>query len=93
MITEKNLAQLCLAVATKNVGNMNFVHKYGLEVSNKADELLRPYAESDDYPPDEIIDKAHDIFVKEFSEALAKKLEEDIIDDNFFRELVSGING
>ena len=85
-MTKENEIKLVSALAARHAGNTKFLKKYNMSCP-AADELLEPYEKKDECPPDEILKKANEIFVKEFTEQAVKILEKENCDE-FINDLI-----
>lgn len=86
---KSNEEKLLRAIATKHIGDAEFCQKYGIKCES-ADKLLKPYYESnkDENPPEDLLEKANEIYIKEFSDELSKLFEKDILPESIYRDLI-----
>lgn len=84
-MTKENELNLVKALATKHVGNTKLLKKYNMSCT-KTDDILKPFTDKDECPTDDILKKANETFIKEFTEQAIKILENDC--NEFINDLV-----
>lgn len=85
-MTKENEIKLVNALAERHVGNSRFLKKYKIDCS-RSENLLTPYAEKDEYPPEEILEKAKQLFIEEFTRQALEILDRNNC-NNFIKDLV-----
>lgn len=91
-MTETNENMLLRALARKNLGNSKFFKKYGLPYSETPDKVLAPYAEKNEQPPSQLLDRLNMGFEQEFLFAVKYELAKGDVSQEFIDDLVTGIN-
>lgn len=84
-MTKENELNLVKALATKHVGNTKLLKKYNMSCP-KTDDILKPFADKDECPADDILKKANETFINEFTAQAIKILEDDC--NEFINDLV-----
>lgn len=84
-MTKENEIKLIRAIAITQVGNSKFEKKYGIDCINATD-LLKTY-EKDIDPPEEILEKANELYIDEFSNQVINLLEKNQPEE-FFKDLI-----
>lgn len=85
-MTEANEKKLLEAVAKAHLGDGELCSKLGIEYPKCCAEALKPYADSDQDPPPEVLDRANDAFVLHFYLSVKDKLKHDQ-PESFFEAL------
>lgn len=85
-MTEANEKKLLEAVARARLGDGELCAKLGIEYPKAIADLLAPYADGDQDPPPEVLERANDAFVQHFYLAVKDKLKSDQ-DESFFKAL------
>ena len=85
-MTKENEIKLIRAIAITQVVNSKFEKKYGIDCIN-ATNLLKPYKEKDIDPPEEILEKANELYIAEFSNQVINLLEKNQPEE-FFKDLI-----
>lgn len=81
-----NETKLLKAIAKASYENEVFRRKYGIK-TEKAEQMLRPFATTDTCPTTEQLDEINDVFAWEFASQLTVLLEKEQTDE-FFEELL-----
>ena len=85
-MTYSNEIKLLNEIAKKQLGNTRFCTKYGIDISE-----LKNIFSKDEISETEL-NRANEIFIKNFTDEVCKKLSSDDVPDGFFTDLFDFIN-
>lgn len=85
-MTKENEKKLVKALAERHTGNSKFLRKYKIDCF-RSEKLLAPYAEKDETPPEQILEKAKNLFIEDFTKQTLEILEKDDCNE-FIEDLV-----